>query len=198
MLTFDAENHVYHWNGQPVVNVTRVLSPLTDYSKIPPAVLANAQEEGKAIHYMVECHCKRIPLDLPPWMEGHHAAMLKFFDETGFQCWLSEHRIYHGGLRYAGTLDLYGEAPRLRGIKGNLLIDVKRSFYAGAAIGLQLAAYNEGLHAGKEWPRARHRFALQLRPNGQYRLEPFEDPDDFAVFTALLTTQRWKEKHGRP
>lgn len=37
------------------------------------------------------------------------------------------------------------------------------------------------------------RFALKLRENEPYRLEPYDDPNDFNVFTACLIRHKWQE-----
>lgn len=196
-LTFDEVAHQYFADGEPVPNVTRILSGLTDYSHIPADTLARAQEEGKAVHRMVELDCNGQLESVPEWMDGHRAAWLRFKGEVGFEPILSEHRVFHAGQRYAGTLDLLGEIRHLKNAKGICLIDVKRSFYAGPVIGLQTAAYAEALRSDKSMPRVDHRFALRLDKNGQYRLQPYPDGSDAAVFIAQLTTYRWKEKHGR-
>lgn len=195
MLTFDEATHTYRWNGDVVPNVTRVIAPLTDYSRIPPDTLARAQAEGIAVHKMVELHCRGTLKEVPDWMRGHLAAWEKFLAESGMDVWLSEHRVYHPAMRYAGTLDLYGEVKKLKAFTGPALLDVKRSFYGGPAIGLQTAAYDTALATDKAITRARHRAALQLRPDGTYRLKKFDDKMDHAVFAAMLTTQRWKEKN---
>lgn len=206
MLTFDEATHVYRWNGQPVPNVTRVLAPLTDYSRIPEDVLARAQLEGKAIHRMVELYMKGA-LDLADmhsdeskqWMLPRLTALERFIDETGFVCLEAERPIYNHRLGYAGTPDLIGGMPSVKRLRGRLaVVDVKRSFFAGPAIGLQTAAYARAwndTNARTAWVPEANRFALQLRADGTYRLESFEDGDDFAAFLALLTTHRWKEKH---
>lgn len=202
MLTFDPVAHQYFWNGQPVVNVTRVLGPLTDYSHIPPDVLERAREQGVAVHKMVELDCKN-DLDvegLPEWMRGHYNAWRQFKADTDFECWDSEAKIYHEGLGYAGTPDLVGIMRNSPG-SGADLLDVKRSFYGGPVIGLQMAAYAEAWNRknGKTAPlKITRRFALRLDGDGKYRLLPFEDRNDFAVFTAQLALYRWKEKYGKP
>ncbi|MBI4695531.1 MAG: hypothetical protein HY749_16055 [Gammaproteobacteria bacterium] len=204
MLTFDPGPHQYYWDGQPVVNVTRVLESLTSYDKIPADVLTNAQQEGTAIHKMAELHFTGdLDVDaLPDWMRPRYAALLRFIEETGFVVHYSERLVYHHRLRYAGTLDITGEAPRLKKVKGVALIDIKRSFFAGPAIGLQTAAYtfahNQDCHPD-ERVVAKNRFALQLRADGLYRLEPYPDPEDFQAWLAALSLHRWKEKaYGRP
>lgn len=200
-LTFDQAAHVYYWHGRPVPNVTRIIAPLTDYSRIPPDVLERARQEGMAIHRMVELDCKD-DLDLealPAWMRPHHEAWCRFKAEAGFEPIAVEQPMYHPTLGYAGTPDLIGRAPRLKGVKGPLLIDVKRSFFAGPAIGLQTAAYTvlwndtEGQTAGRV--PTNNRFGLQLRDDGSYRLEHYADDEDFVAFLACLQQYRWRAKH---
>jgi len=41
-----------------------------------------------------------------------------------------------------------------------------------------------------------HRGALQLFPDGKYKLHEFKDPSDFAVFLSLLNVYRFKERHS--
>ena len=106
MLTFNEERHEYQWDGVVVPSVTQTLKGLTDYSHIQPDALERARQEGRAVHYMVECACKGIEVDLPEWMTGHWQAWQRFVAETGFECWASEQRGYHGLYRYAGTMDL--------------------------------------------------------------------------------------------
>jgi len=203
MLTFVEETHTYYWNGEPVPNVTRIIAPLTDYSRIPPAVLEKARQEGVAVHKMVELDCKG-DLDvetLPEWMHPHYTAWLRFKEESGFECWKAEEKMYHPVYGYAGTADLFGPLPKLKGIKGAANIDVKRSFFGGPAIGLQTAGYTRMWNDtdGKARERRvadRNRFALQLRNDGTYRLKRFEDAEDFGAFLACLQQLRWREKHG--
>jgi hypothetical protein len=200
MLSFDEAAHQYFWQGKPVVNVTRVLKPLVDYSHIPDAVLETARRKGVAVHRMVELDAAG-DLDtttIPDWMQGCYRALCRFKDETGFEVWASERKLYHPNYQYAGTLDLVGLMPKLKNAQGPCLVDLKRSFYAGPVIGVQLAAYKEPWDKaeGKDM-RIRHRFALRLDEDGKYRLEPFEDTADFSVFLSLLTIHNWKERHGR-
>lgn len=209
MLTFDEPTHTYRWNGQPVPNVTRLLAPLTDYSRIPADVLERAQQEGKAIHKMVELHMTGM-LDLAAlhsdesqaWLLPRFEALEKFIDETGFVCYAAEHPLYSKQLRYAGTPDLIGRMSHIGKTRRRaVLVDVKRSFFAGPVIGLQTAAYtqvwNETEAKGEKdlLVPNQNRFALQLRADGTYRLEPFDDGGDFAAFLALLTVHYWKENH---
>lgn len=195
MLTFDPGPHVYRWHGKPVPNVTRVLNLVTDYSRIPPGILKHAQDEGIAIHKTVELYAKN-DLDeesLPEWLVPRLAAFKKFLAETGFVIEASEQRVYHERYGYAGQLDFVGmmQSPEGRKVRTvPAIVDVKRSFLAGRAIGLQTAAYDSALPS----TRKRLRFALQLCADGTYRFEPFTDPSDLPNFLACLSVWRLREQ----
>jgi len=193
-LVFREEDHTYWMGEQLIPNVTRVLERITDYSRIPRDVLLRAQTEGRHIHKAVELDARN-DLDwetLPEWMIGHLEAWRKFQHDTRFEILASEERLFHPRFRYAGTLDLVGPLSTVMS-----LIDIKRSFYAGPAINLQTAAYADAYRAiHPKAPRIRRRFGLQLRANGTYRLEPFDEEDDIQAFLAYLTCYRWEQKHG--
>lgn len=197
MLVFDEERHEYRYAGAIVPHVTQIIKPLTNYDRIPVEALERARQQGVAVHKMVELDCKN-DLDvarLPAWMHGCYTAWRRFVDDSGFECWKSEHKIYHHKLGYAGTLDLAGVLPRLRTSKRPAVIDVKRSFYAGAAIGLQTAGYADAWNVVNPGDKVHERYALVLYPAGTYRIQPYEDGDDRLAFLACLQQLRWKEKH---
>lgn len=198
MLTFDEAAHRYYWHGQWVPNVTSIIASLTDYSKIPADVLERARQQGNAIHKMVDLHCRDMLAELPEWMTGYYDAWLTFLKESGFEVWGSEQRVFHPKLCYAGTLDLVGIFTRGDYAGEPSILDVKRSFYAGPVIGLQLSGYEQAWNAAL--PRGDRRvvsgrYGLQLRDNGTYRLMPFEDRSDGTTFLAALTMQRWRQKN---
>lgn len=194
MLEFDPAAHKYTFNGQPVPNVTSVLSPLTSYAMVDPKKLEIARQKGVAIHKMVELSCQN-DLDessLPSWMEPALVQWKRFVAHSGFQVVSSETRVFHPIYKYAGTMDLFGNVAGQR-----TYIDVKRSFLAGAAIGYQIAAYAEAhSHETKGKSLKHKRFALRLREDGDFRLEPFNDPQDFNNFLTCLNFSRIKERHN--
>lgn len=192
MLTFDEKAHRYTWNGNPVLNVTRALDLITDYSSIPPKKLEVARQKGVAVHAMVEYHA-RGDLDLaglPSWMGPVFEQWRKFLFETGFKLRHSEYRVYHPLYQYAGTLDLFGTIG-----DEFVFVDVKRSFLAGEAIGFQLAAYLEA-YCAQEKAKARNarRYALRLNENGPYRMERYDNKADFQNFLTCLNFYRLKER----
>lgn len=193
MLTFNEERHEYHFAGKRVPSVTQVLAPLHSFERIQADVLEVARQEGQALHAMVELDIKG-DLDveeLPEWMHGKYKAWLKFREDTGFEMWASEERVYHPTFMFAGTLDLAGAMPKLKGVNGGAIIDVKRSFYAIPSLGYQTSAYEAARNASAPSDaRTRHRFGLRLDDNGQYRLHRCADANDFTVFLACLTLLR--------
>lgn len=199
-LVFRELDHTYWLGDELVANTTRVLSGLVRYDHIRREVLERAQQEGTAVHKLVELDCKD-DLDsgsLPEWLEGHYKAWCRFKDDSGFECVATEQRLFHPTQRYAGTADLFGHLTKLK-IKGLCNLDIKRSFYAGAAIGLQLASYTDAWNATHKDSRVAeaNRFALRLDANGAYKLQQFSDRNDFAVWTAQLICYRWEQQNGK-
>ena len=199
-LTFKEDGHRYFWDGQPIPNVTRILAGLVDFSFVKAEDLARAQEEGKAQHKLVELECKG-GLDvnvLDPYWKPHLAAFRACVAETGFKIIASERKVRHPIYGYAGTLDMEAEL-----FSAEAILDLKRSFYGGPVIGLQLAAYLEARNAERAREgtkkKLKKRYALRLLPGSKppYRLKEYTDDEDFGVFLGLLKTQRWKEKYSR-
>jgi len=197
MLTFEEGPHVYRYNGAVVPSVTQVLHGMVDYSRVDPAALDRAKKEGQAIHKMVELDILDELEKLPKWLDGHYAAWQKFKRDKDFTPQGTEFRMYDPRLRVAGTLDLIGDMGQFAALA---LIDLKRSLYAGAVIGLQLAGYKK-LWNDTMVPlghlRVRDRHALVLRANGTYKLEPFPDESDEQTFVACVMRHHWMTTHGK-
>jgi len=194
-LTFDEEKHEYFWKGVYVPNVTRILGGITDYSMIDPEKLAIAQAKGKAIHRAIELDCKGQLASIPDWMEGAWAKWQAFKEASGFEMLGSEVQFYNGHFGYAGTMDLVGRMPRAATGNDCVLIDVKRSFMAGPAIGLQLAAYQDWWNRAHADLKVRHRFALRVSDVATLQLAPYTDASDFSTFLSFLNVYKWKVKH---
>lgn len=197
MLAYRDDIHEYRFNGAVIPHVTGVLKGLVDYSHIAPDVLANAQEEGKRQHKLVELECKQGPLDpndIHEFWRPHLFAFRTMVAETGFKLLNSERQVYHPIYGYAGTLDLAGPI-----FDDEAIIDLKRSLYGGPVIGLQLAAYENALRAEQKVRKPRRRYALRLKPGSTppYQLKEYADENDFGVFLSLLKVQRWKEQYNR-
>lgn len=198
-LTFDETSHVYRWRGHIVPNVTRALAPLIDLSMIPADTLEAARQEGQHIHRMAELELKG-DLDeakLPAWLRPYLASLRKFIADSGLELWASERRLYNKRYGYAGTPDLVGIPHKFKDTFPSLF-DLKRSFCAGRAINLQLAAYADAWnqeYGNDKTLVVRRRYGLRLMKDGQYRCLPFEDKNDFTDFLTCLAFWRLQEKH---
>ncbi|OGP65007.1 MAG: hypothetical protein A3K22_02185 [Deltaproteobacteria bacterium RBG_16_42_7] len=56
MFNLDKTTHTYTLNGEPIVSVSQVISPLSDFSSIDPDVMKRAKDYGTAVHRMVELY----------------------------------------------------------------------------------------------------------------------------------------------
>ena len=191
MLIFDEPTHTYKWNGAPVPSVTTIIAPLIDFSMVRPEILERGRQLGSAVHRMTELH-DQDDLDessLSDVMLKYLAGWKKFRADTGFVPQTIEQRMYHPQFGYCGTSDRTGIISRKKAV-----IDIKKMMTLGKVIGIQLAAY-QAMHNLKG-EGITHRYALGLRPDGSYRLEPYLDPKDFNVFLSLLNILDWKKQNG--
>lgn len=124
---------------------------------------------------------------------GYLAAFLKFLRECRFELAvengikLAEKGICHPFYGYAGRFDIAGFVNGKRAV-----VDVKTGLPMPWH-GPQIASYVLGLWGG---PEDVDRYGLYLKSNGTYKLKPYEDVSDFAVFTSAVVIAKWKRRHG--
>ena len=190
MIQFDPAAHSYTLGGRRLPNVTSIMEPLCDYSRIPRDVLDAAALRGNHVHKACELYLwemldeESLDADYKPYLEGFK----KFLAETGFIAEQIEERVYHKTLLYAGTMDLGGILPG-KGRKGDkrALIDIKTTFKLMASVGPQTAAYADAWASHR--PKDQHfeeRYGLQLKKDGTYKLQPFKSLNDSNVFRSCL------------
>jgi hypothetical protein len=195
-VEFDPSNHSYTFEGRSLPSVTGILrdAGLVDFSMVDPVTLSIAAERGTRVHEW----CRRLDDDHTPAESihfdrgqdlGYCTAYAMFKSETGFTVTSSE-TIVHHGTRYAGRYD------RLGVIRGQLVIlEIKCVREIAAATGLQLAAY---LRCIPDY-RAYRRVAVQLRPDGSYRVRewlPGSLAADIATFDAVCVVAGWRRANG--
>jgi hypothetical protein len=199
VLQFDEASHTYLIDGVRVPSVTQVLKPLYDFSRVDPIMLQAKAALGTAVHLACEL-LDNDDLDeesedgraaLAP-LAGYLAGYKKFKAECNPVVIFNERQLHHPVHRYAGTID------RRYSLRGDLWdIDLKSTVSMSPVVGLQTAAYTEMFKANAIGGDTRaRRGALQLFPDGKYKLWEFKDPADFSVFLSLLTVQRYKERHS--
>lgn len=189
-LTFDADTHTYRWNGRVTPSVTQILKPLTDFSSVPPDVLAAASAFGTAVHKCCELNDLGT-LDescLDPALVPYLKAWRNFSADHAVK-WSHIEKPLHSGMGFCGTADRFGI------VDGQLsVVDIKSTAAIYPAVGLQLAAYQRlGLDNGIV---SVNRYAVRLQGNGSYELQPFIRPTDLSVFASLLSLRNWCVKHN--
>jgi hypothetical protein len=190
VLTFDEETHTYRVNGKVVPNVTRILKPLIGYEGVQAYILERKSAIGRAVHRATELW-DADDLDeqaLDPILRPYLNAYKRFIDQAKPTWKRSESRVYHARFGYAGTLDREGEV-----LGDPAVVDLKCTVDITPAVGVQTAAYGAPIEA--EDGVKRKRYALQLRADGTYRLEPMNDASDFQTFLACLSIHNYKERY---
>lgn len=176
-LTFSPDNHEYTLDGIVIPSVTQVLkeSGLIDTTWYTDGGADRGTKVHQVLHYYDEGDLDLESVD--DAIRGYHVAYAKFCCDSGFIPELIEHRVCHQTYRYAGTLDRTGT------MNGNkVVLDIKTGQVQPWAA-LQLAAY-----AYCFWPvQYQHqRYALEVRPDGTYRLTHYKDPNDIKCFCRSL------------
>lgn len=188
MLTFDEATHTYFYEGQVVPGVTTILSPLTDFSRVPAHVLKAASDFGTAVHLACELD------DLSELDEGsldeelvpYLSAWRKFSAEHSVQWQQIEHQVHNKTMGYAGTLDRLGLVDGVATV-----LDIKSSVRLYPSVGPQLAAYQKAATEVSV-----QRMAVQLKGDGTYVAKTYTDPSDWPVFCSLLTLRAWCAHHS--
>ena len=181
MPTFDAQSHSYRIDDKRIPSVTEVLrlAGLVDTT----GYTTQARDRGRAVHTAIDLQTEgtldtaSLDARIAPYLAAHN----HFLALSGATIVHHERRVYSPTFGFAGTLDEY---VFLNGRPA--LIDVKTGSIP-PWVGAQLAAY---LVAGIECrvlsPRSK-RFALELRPDGTFRLVE-QTGNDWPVFLAALKT----------
>lgn len=194
-LTFEPVEHIYHYQGERVPSVTQVLDVIDETWRVDPLVLQRAAERGVAVHRATELDdMGDLDIDdLDPVLVPYLEAWRRFRVDLGFTVLHSESRVWHDGMRYAGTLDRVGTFSAGGRKRGALqLLDIK-SGTAWPSHGPQTAAYTEAFQRLTR-EKIADRWCVYLRPDGQYRLERQEHPGDWATFIACLSIRQFRAR----
>lgn len=210
VFTFDEAAHEYRLDGLRLPSVTQILAPIKpDFSMVPPAVLEAKRIFGTAVH--TACEWDDLgELDddsTDPEVMGCVRAWRAFRQATGCEILANEQRLYHPGLRFAGTLDRFARLKDHDG-SGLWILDIKTSVDPHPSYGVQLSGYRLLLAAQDELgPLSAamgsifrglgidkiSRGTVHLDPSGTYRFHQYQNPNDEAAFMACLSLHHWKE-----
>lgn len=200
VLTFDAGRHEYRVNGVLKPSVTELLEAAgltVDYRNVPARTLLKARMRGLHVDACCDLYDEG-DLDwstVHPEAVGYVEGWGRFCRAEGYEPHASQVQLYHPAHDYCGTGDTVGTVGRQW-----VLIDRKATVKVAASYGCQLAGYampgiecaeHGGELAPVPWPPPA-RAVVQLRPDGSYRVVPYETPDDTAAFLAALELYRWR------
>jgi hypothetical protein len=194
-LTLDESTHTYRLGDRVLPSVTQITATIAPLFGIPREVLDAKADLGTAVHLATQFYDEG-DLDadsLPEAVGPYFRAYAKFLHDSEARWTHVERRVCHHGYGYAGTLDRVGYLPGLKGVREDALclVDLKATYRIAPIYGVQTALYANALDVP-----VRHRFALQLKPDGTYRLQEFRDPSDLSVGLAALTLMQWRARHA--
>ena len=188
--------NTYTVAGKSVPRVTTVLNTLYDFSGVPQDQLAFAADRGRMVHlatqYIDEGDFNFDYLDaqLKPYIDAYQ----QFLEDVRPQ-WSGIERLVHSEkYGYAGQLDRVGVLCGLKG-EPEAIVDIKAVVKLSPITALQTAAY-EMADRVEHRESARARYALQLKKDGTYKLQKYDDPTDFSVFLSALSLHNWRTRNG--
>jgi hypothetical protein len=208
-LTFEPIAHRYDLDGVRVPSVTQVLqrSGIINFDGIPEPILEAARVRGTIVHSALHYYNDRdldgesFRSDFPTYA-GYLDAWETFCRQRHYEPILNEHRVASRRHKVAGTIDSLGLLDGKA-----VLLDFATGRPHDVAKNLQTAAYH-GLAmewaAEKEDPalglfmaqhRVIRRYAVQLRKDGTFVVEPYVNPTDYRQFMVLLEAQRVVDAH---
>jgi hypothetical protein len=204
-LTFDADAHVYRFNGAVIPNVTRVLEEegLVSFAGVPDATLRDSQWRGSAVHHacLLDDEGDLDESTVEPEHRGYLEAWRKCKANLRPKILAAEVRLYSGSYRYAGTPDRVvilpdrQRRPQVWDLKTGTLQRAARlqtSAYAHLLAGRMIGGETLGAHGYD-------RFAVRLTKEGHYIMQehPLRDlSDDFGTFYAALRVSWWKKQEN--
>ena len=194
MLTFDPDGHIYRWRNVVVPNVTAILEDagISDWSHVPDGQKHRAAELGTAVHHatVYEDEDDLDEASLVPRVKARLAAWRAFRADYQFVAQRREHMMY-SQFGFAGTVDAIGTTPRRPGAL--VLVDIKTGSKT-RAVGPQTAAYGHLLRV-QHGEDVAARWAVYLRADETYMVDPLRDSRDWPVFLHALNLYTWKREH---
>lgn len=188
-IAFDEGRHEYRVHGHVVPSVTQVLGILQDFGAVPADVLAAAAEFGTHVHQACaldnagQLDEESLDAELVPYL----SQWRRFLVESGAAVISSELRVFHRGLRYAGTLDVLADWNGRR-----CIIDIKTG-QVPRTVGAQVEAYRMAYQSQECGEIPRRRYCVQLTAD-DYKVHPLTDPADWSLFQSCLNV--WRFRNG--
>ena len=171
------------------VSVTRCLSILNRYEGLPYRLKDQAMDEGTRTSRAALGWVKGLYFPATEDIALSVEGFKRWFHETVEEVLCVEEELKDKRLCLIGHVDLIVRLKRERLFS---VLDLKRST-ADWAVALQLAAY-EYMAEKKFRRKFGTRFALLVGKDGQTRMVPFMDPNDWPVFLSVYSAYNHSRK----
>lgn len=185
-VDFQEKEHLYFREGVNVPSLSTLLSflklnPYTNFYKPEHAIRGTYVHKLSEFIDLGELDWEELDPKLRPYAEAYQE-----FLNVESPMWIySEQILFNETLWYAGTLD---RAGIFRGCDS--ILDIKSG--NGGTMpkhGIQTAGYDMALGGNR-----RKRWILFLRPNGTYKLEEYNDIDDYKVIEKGAWLYNWSKR----
>lgn len=190
-LLFDETTHTYRYDGKLVPGVTSVLEGvgLSDFSMVPPDILAQAKEFGNEVHRITEKLDRNedIPTGISEASGLYLCHYIKFLNDFEVEIVEIERRVFCEKYLYAGTLDRIAVLKKLS--DQPVLFDIKTG-QKSISHQVQTAAYEYAYKTDKR--QKMDRYTLYLSEDGYKLSEAHTSRKDFDVFLSALSVYNFK------
>lgn len=204
-LTYVDAGHIYRYDGEAVPHITGIVP--SDYSMVPPKVLAHASWRGSQAHEATEHYDRgildwtRLHPEVEPRLEAWINALADPNLDIHFDQGAIEPILFHPIHKYAGRGDRAPVPGADVYVRGELsTIEIKTIATMDERVGYQLSGQElivNYLRQEAGLPLATGRWGIQLRDNGKPYPVKYEKPSDKAVFLAHLTLLKEEVSLGK-
>lgn len=171
-------------------SVTEVISPYTDFSRIPTDVLQKASKRGTAVHDICLLRIARgeFVMGIDPDHQGYIDSFRRWFDKIVDTVIATEERLADIAFGFHGQIDLLVKAKH-----GEILLpDLKTPLSKSKAWRVQMAGYKHLVDIS-DYPNPDRVGSLRLSPEGKTpSMEWYEKgAEDFNIFLSALNCYRF-------
>jgi len=187
-VTFDPATHCYRFRGTRLISVTQAIQAagLIDTEWYTEAARQRSRAVHLAVHFDAEGDLDESSVS--PLIRPYLEAARSFKRDTRFVTELTEARVWALDAGYAGTIDHLGCIAKNQ----RVLVDWKTGLIPEWAR-LQTAGYAHTFPNGAGFIR----YAVQLKPDGGYKITSFEPQAfrrDLADFLSCVRVARLQEE----
>lgn len=177
-------------NGENEMNyprVTSILAPFSDFSMVPPNVLAAAGKRGAAVHEASLAYALGLWKPVPEDLQGYLDSFKRWFDRFVIEVLAVEKELIHPQWGYVGHADLVALVSGYKAKPVVCVPDLKTPVTASRTWACQIAAYVEAEQL--EHKEKVYGGALQLRKDGGLpKMTWVEDQSQaFNAFVGILS-----------